>query len=106
MNAGTNDRAAGGPEVRRDRPASVYPFADIAQRFVEAGVRSSRRFPRGAGECAGGRIRDRSGAGRALLAAGGGQADYGDIGSTLVSSHGTYSVLAGVKVPIYAGGRA
>jgi outer membrane protein TolC len=34
------------------------------------------------------------------------QADYGDIGSTLVSSHGTYSVLAGVKVPIYAGGRA
>ena len=34
------------------------------------------------------------------------QADYGDIGATLVNSHGTYSVLAGVKVPIYAGGRA
>ena len=34
------------------------------------------------------------------------QADYGDIGSTLVNSHGTYSVLAGVRVPIYAGGRA
>ena len=33
------------------------------------------------------------------------QADYGDIGSTLVNSHGTYSVLAGVRVPIYAGGR-
>jgi outer membrane protein TolC len=34
------------------------------------------------------------------------QADYGDIGSTLVNSHGTYSVLAGVRVPIYAGGRS
>jgi len=34
------------------------------------------------------------------------QADYGDIGPTLVSSHGTYSILAGVRVPIYAGGRA
>ena len=34
------------------------------------------------------------------------QADYGDIGSTLVNSHGTYGVLAGVRVPIYAGGRA
>ena len=34
------------------------------------------------------------------------QADYGDIGNTLASSHGTYSVLAGVRVPIYAGGRA
>jgi outer membrane protein TolC len=33
-------------------------------------------------------------------------ADYGDIGSTLVNSHGTYSLLAGVRVPIYAGGRA
>jgi outer membrane protein TolC len=32
--------------------------------------------------------------------------DYGDIGTTLASSHGTYSVLAGVRVPIYAGGRA
>jgi outer membrane protein TolC len=34
------------------------------------------------------------------------QADYGDIGSTLVNSHGTYSLIAGVRVPIYAGGRA
>jgi len=34
------------------------------------------------------------------------QADYGDIGSTLVNSHGTYSVLAGVRFPIYAGERA
>jgi outer membrane protein TolC len=34
------------------------------------------------------------------------QADYGDIGDTLASSHGTYSLLAGVRVPIYAGGRA
>jgi outer membrane protein TolC len=34
------------------------------------------------------------------------QADYGDIGSTLASSHGTFSVVAGVRVPIYAGGRA
>ncbi len=33
------------------------------------------------------------------------QADFGDIGSTLVHSHETYSVLAGVRVPIYAGGR-
>ncbi len=33
------------------------------------------------------------------------QADYGDIGSTFANSHGTYSVLAGVRVPIYAGGR-
>ncbi len=34
------------------------------------------------------------------------QADYGDIGDTLASSHGTYSLIAGVRVPIYAGGRA
>ncbi len=34
------------------------------------------------------------------------QADYGDIGQTFANSHGTYSVLAGVRVPIYAGGRA
>jgi outer membrane protein TolC len=34
------------------------------------------------------------------------EADYGDIGTTLASSHGTYSVLAGVRVPIYAGNRA
>ncbi|HTA47556.1 MAG TPA: TolC family protein [Bryobacteraceae bacterium] len=33
------------------------------------------------------------------------QADYGDIGKTLTASHGTYSILAGVRVPIYAGGR-
>jgi outer membrane protein TolC len=33
------------------------------------------------------------------------QADYGDIGQTFASSHGTYSVVAGVRVPIYAGGR-
>jgi len=33
------------------------------------------------------------------------QADYGDIGSTLANSHGTYSLLAGVRFPIYAGGR-
>jgi len=34
------------------------------------------------------------------------QADYGAIGSTFASSHGTYSVLAGVRIPVYAGGRA
>lgn len=34
------------------------------------------------------------------------QADFGDIGSTLADSHETYSVLAGVRVPIYAGRRA
>ncbi len=34
------------------------------------------------------------------------QADYGDIGSTLAASRGTYSLIAGVRVPIYAGGRA
>jgi outer membrane protein TolC len=34
------------------------------------------------------------------------QGDYGDIGSTLANSHGTYSLVAGVRVPIYAGGRA
>ncbi len=33
------------------------------------------------------------------------QADYGDIGQTFANSHGTYSVVAGVRVPIYAGGR-
>jgi outer membrane protein TolC len=33
------------------------------------------------------------------------QGDYGDIGSNLADSHGTYTVLAGVRVPIYAGGR-
>jgi outer membrane protein TolC len=34
------------------------------------------------------------------------QADYGDIGKTLAASHGTYSVVAGMRFPIYAGGRA
>jgi outer membrane protein TolC len=34
------------------------------------------------------------------------QADYGDVGTTLANSHGTYSLLAGVRFPIYAGGRA
>lgn len=34
------------------------------------------------------------------------QGDYGDIGSTLAHSHGTYSLVAGVRFPIYAGGRA
>jgi outer membrane protein TolC len=34
------------------------------------------------------------------------QADYGDIGHTLfTNSHGTYDLIAGVRVPIYAGGR-
>jgi outer membrane protein TolC len=33
------------------------------------------------------------------------QADYGDIGKTLFTdAHGTFSILGGVKVPIYAGG--
>jgi outer membrane protein TolC len=34
------------------------------------------------------------------------EADYGDIGTTLASSHGTFGVIAGVRVPIYAGNRA
>jgi len=33
------------------------------------------------------------------------QADYADIGSTLANSHGTFSLLASVRFPIYAGGR-
>jgi outer membrane protein TolC len=33
------------------------------------------------------------------------QGDYGDIGSTFANSHGTYSLLAGVRVPIYNGGK-
>src|SRR5262249_14813792 len=33
------------------------------------------------------------------------QADYGDIGKTLAESHGTYNVIAGVRVPVYAGNR-
>jgi outer membrane protein TolC len=32
--------------------------------------------------------------------------DYGDIGNTLAKSHGTYSLIAGLRIPIYAGGRA
>jgi outer membrane protein TolC len=34
------------------------------------------------------------------------EGDYGDIGKTFASSHGTYSLVAGVRVPIYAGGRS
>jgi outer membrane protein TolC len=35
------------------------------------------------------------------------QGDYGDIGKTLfTSAHGTYSLVAGVRVPIYSGGRS
>ncbi len=34
------------------------------------------------------------------------EGDYGVIGNTFADSHGTFSVLAGVRVPIYAGGRA
>jgi outer membrane protein TolC len=33
------------------------------------------------------------------------EGDYGDIGKTFANSHGTYSLVAGVRVPIYAGGR-
>jgi outer membrane protein TolC len=33
------------------------------------------------------------------------QADYGDIGKTVDNSHGTYSLIAGVRFPIYAGGK-
>jgi outer membrane protein TolC len=33
------------------------------------------------------------------------QADYGLLGQTLAESHGTYTLVAGVRVPIYAGGR-
>jgi outer membrane protein TolC len=33
------------------------------------------------------------------------QGNYGDIGNTLAASHGIYSLVAGVRVPIYAGGR-
>ncbi len=33
------------------------------------------------------------------------QADYGDVGHTLANSHGTYNFTAGVRVPLYAGGR-
>jgi outer membrane protein TolC len=33
------------------------------------------------------------------------QGDYGVIGSTLGSSHGTYDLVAGVRIPIFAGNR-
>jgi outer membrane protein TolC len=33
------------------------------------------------------------------------EGDYGVVGSTFAESHGTYSLVAGVRVPIYAGGR-
>ncbi len=33
------------------------------------------------------------------------QADYGVVGKTFAESHGTYTIVAGVRVPIYAGGR-
>ncbi len=33
------------------------------------------------------------------------EGNYGDIGSTFANSHGTYSLVAGVRLPIYAGGR-
>jgi outer membrane protein TolC len=33
------------------------------------------------------------------------EGDYGDIGKTFANSHGSYSLVAGVRVPIYAGGR-
>jgi outer membrane protein TolC len=34
------------------------------------------------------------------------QADYGDLGKTFANSHGTYTFVAGVRFPIYAGGRS
>jgi outer membrane protein TolC len=34
------------------------------------------------------------------------QGDYGLVGQTLAASHGTYNLVAGVRVPIYAGNRA
>ncbi|MES1261528.1 MAG: TolC family protein [Acidobacteriota bacterium] len=33
------------------------------------------------------------------------EGDYGDIGRTFAASHGTYTLVAGVRIPIYAGGR-
>jgi outer membrane protein TolC len=33
------------------------------------------------------------------------EGDYGDIGKTFAASHGTYTLVAGVRFPIYAGGR-
>ena len=34
------------------------------------------------------------------------EADYGDIGKTFANSHGTYTLVAGVRFPIFAGNRA
>jgi outer membrane protein TolC len=34
------------------------------------------------------------------------QANYGDIGSTFTASHGTFSMVAGVRFPLYTGGRS
>jgi outer membrane protein TolC len=34
------------------------------------------------------------------------EADYGDIGKTFANSHGTFSVAAGVRFPLYTGGRS
>jgi len=34
------------------------------------------------------------------------EGDYGDIGKTLANSHGTYTLVAGVRFPIFAGNRA
>jgi len=34
------------------------------------------------------------------------QADYGDIGATFANSHGTYTFVAGLRIPIYSGGRS
>lgn len=34
------------------------------------------------------------------------EGDYGVVGRTFASSHGTYTLVAGVRIPIYAGGRA
>ena len=33
------------------------------------------------------------------------QADYGDLGTTPGSSHGTFAVIAGLRIPIFEGGR-
>lgn len=33
------------------------------------------------------------------------QADYGDLGTTPAESHGTFSVIAGLRIPIFEGGR-
>ena len=33
------------------------------------------------------------------------QGDYGDVGKTFASSHSTYTLVAGLRIPLYAGGR-